>query len=102
MPIEFLCVMGSLRLSIETLTVLQAPKRRIPKQTVPPLEITKPKQFNNGNIEIIRQETSSTTPTTKKVPVDEVLINGRRYRVPERILVLDFWSKVSKKTTAER
>ncbi len=30
----------------------------------------------------------------EKVPVDEVLINGRRYRVPERVIVLGFWSKV--------
>lgn len=28
--------------------------------------------------------------------VDEVFINGRRYRVPERVIVLDFWDKVSK------
>lgn len=28
--------------------------------------------------------------------VDEVLINGRRYRVPERIIMLDFWDKVTR------
>lgn len=27
--------------------------------------------------------------------VDEVHINGRRYRVPERIILLDFWDKIS-------
>jgi len=36
------------------------------------------------------------------VTVDEVLINGRRYRVPERIVVLDFWNKVSTKANAEK
>ena len=28
--------------------------------------------------------------------MDEVLINGRRYRVPEKIIVLDFWNKLNK------
>ena len=28
--------------------------------------------------------------------VDEVLINGRRYRVPERVIMLDFWNKVGR------
>lgn len=31
-----------------------------------------------------------------KVAVDEVLINGRRYRVPEKVIVLDFWNKLNK------
>jgi len=72
----------------------QPPKRRIPKQNAPPIEITKPKQTNNGHIEIIHPQTALTNQN--KVVVDEVLINGRRYRVPERVVVLDFWSKVSK------
>ena len=28
--------------------------------------------------------------------VDEVLINGRRYRVPERIITMDFWNRTKK------
>lgn len=32
----------------------------------------------------------------EKLNVDEVLINGRRYRVPERVITLDFWDKVSR------
>lgn len=32
----------------------------------------------------------------EKLDLDEVLINGRRYRVPERVIILDFWSKISK------
>ncbi|KAJ7184142.1 hypothetical protein C8R46DRAFT_1063020 [Mycena filopes] len=76
------------------------PKLRIPKQAAP-IEITKPKQFNNGIIEIIHPQTASTSKV-KKVTVDEVLINGRRYRVPERIVVLDFWNKVSTKGNVEK
>ncbi|KAJ7849077.1 hypothetical protein B0H14DRAFT_2766053 [Mycena olivaceomarginata] len=76
------------------------PKLRIPKQAAA-IEITKPKQFNNGVIEIIHPQTASTSKV-KKVAVEEVLINGRRYRVPERIVVLDFWNKVSTKGNVEK
>ncbi|KAJ7702440.1 hypothetical protein B0H17DRAFT_1044342 [Mycena rosella] len=76
------------------------PKLRIPKQAAA-IEISKPKQFNNGIIEIIHPQTASTSHV-KKVTVDEVLINGRRYRVPERIVVLDFWNKVSSKANVEK
>lgn len=71
--------------------VLQ-PKRRIPKQSATPVDITKPNQWNNGNIEVIH---SQPAPITEKLALDEVLINGRRYRVPERIIMLDFWNKIS-------
>ncbi|KAJ7168064.1 hypothetical protein C8R43DRAFT_982969 [Mycena crocata] len=74
------------------------PKLRIPKQAAS-IEITKPQQFNNGIIEIIHPQTASTSHV-KKPTVDEVLINGRRYRVPERIVVLDFWNKVGTKATS--
>ncbi|KAF7983092.1 hypothetical protein HWV62_24021 [Athelia sp. TMB] len=71
------------------------PKRRVPKHNAPPIEITKPNQFNNGNIEVIQPQASSAVQSQNKVTVDEVLINGRRYRVPERVIMLDFWSKIS-------
>lgn len=74
---------------------MQAPKRRIPKQHATPIEIHKPRQYNNGNIEVIHPEYSSTVPN-RNMPTDEVLINGRRYRVPERVIVLDFWNKLNK------
>ncbi|KAF9472207.1 hypothetical protein BDN70DRAFT_887247 [Pholiota conissans] len=70
-------------------------KRRVPKQHATPIEITKPRQYNNGNIEIIHPEYSSTIPN-RSMPADEVLINGRRYRVPERVIVFDFWNKLNK------
>lgn len=53
----------------------------------------KPKQWNNGNIEVIHPQPAA---MTEKLVLDEVLINGRRYRVPERIIMLDFWSKIGK------
>ncbi|KAF9228614.1 hypothetical protein BS17DRAFT_772249 [Gyrodon lividus] len=72
---------------------IMQPKRRIPKQNVAPIDIIKPKQWNNGNIEIIHPQTAA---MADKLVLDEVLINGRRYRVPERVIMLDFWSKISK------
>lgn len=69
------------------------PKRRIPKANAQPIEITKPGQFNNGNIEVVPADPP--VVNRKKVAVDEVLINGRKYRVPERIIILDFWNKVN-------
>ncbi|KAF8919486.1 hypothetical protein CPB85DRAFT_1276864 [Mucidula mucida] len=72
------------------------PRHRIPKHNAPVIEVTKPKQFNNGNIEIIPSQVPSTSKAERKLNVEENLINGRRYRVPERIIMLDFWSKIDK------
>lgn len=69
------------------------PKRRVPKQTPPMIDITKPRQFNNGNIDIIHPQGTS---IAEKLILDEILINGRRYRVPEKVIMLDFWNKISK------
>lgn len=74
--------------------LLKPLKRRIPKHNAPPIDITGPNQFNNGNIEVIQPETMPNN-TQAKVAVDEVLINGRRYRVPERVIVLDFWNRIN-------
>lgn len=76
--------------------IFQPLKRRVPKNQSTPIEITKPRQFNNGNIEVIHSELPSSTSVKPTVAVDEVLINGRRYRVPERVIVLDFWNKLNK------
>ncbi|PCH38298.1 hypothetical protein WOLCODRAFT_130817 [Wolfiporia cocos MD-104 SS10] len=71
---------------------LLQPKRRIPKANSTPIDITRPSRWNNGNIEIIHPEVAP--PPPPKIAVDEVLINGRRYRIPEKIITLDFWRKI--------
>ncbi|KAF8502553.1 hypothetical protein BU17DRAFT_58719 [Hysterangium stoloniferum] len=71
-----------------------APKRRIPKQVPPVTDITTRNRPNNGNIEIIPADNS--IEKSIKMNVDEVHINGRRYRVPERVVVLDFWDKIGR------
>ncbi|KZT69057.1 hypothetical protein DAEQUDRAFT_302117 [Daedalea quercina L-15889] len=70
------------------------PKRRIPKANANPIDITGPRQYNNGNVEIVQLEPTPAAPSMMNV--DEVLINGRRYRVPERVIILDFWNKVGR------
>ncbi|KAI9466051.1 hypothetical protein BJY52DRAFT_1239015 [Lactarius psammicola] len=66
-------------------------KHRIPRQNPVVIDVAHPGEANNGNIEILDTGTSS---NHDKFTVDEVFINGKRYRVPERIIKLDFWDKV--------
>lgn len=82
---------------------MQQPPRRIPRANATPIDVIKPRQWNNGNIEIVQAETAPPPPVIapNKVNIDEVLINGRRYRVPERIITLDFWDKIAKNRRGE-
>ena len=66
-------------------------KPRIPKHNAAPVEITRPGQINNGNIEILEDDST----IADRVQTDEVWINGKRYRIPERIIKLDFWNKLN-------
>ena len=50
---------------------------------------------NSGLIDIIPSDEVRARNT---VSVDEVLINGRIYRVPERVIILDFWDKIRKRS----
>lgn len=68
-------------------------KRRVPKQHAGFIEITKPRQRNNGNIEVVQSD--YLTAEEQKVLVDEVTINGRRYKIPERVIRLDFWNRIN-------
>lgn len=72
--------------------IVLKPKARTPRVTGPPIDITETQQRNNGNVEIVNSDIS--IRQEEKISVDEVLINGRKYRVPERIIVLDFWDKI--------
>ncbi|KAI0273862.1 hypothetical protein BC834DRAFT_855990 [Gloeopeniophorella convolvens] len=66
-------------------------KHRTPRQNPSVVDVSEPGQANNGNVEVLDVEMSS---THDKVAVDEVFINGKRYRIPERIIKLDFWDKI--------
>jgi hypothetical protein len=64
--------------------------------------ITKPGQRNNGNIEVIMDsEPMQANPHAMRVAYEEVKINGQRYRVPEEIIMLDFWNKAKRNKMRE-
>jgi len=92
---------SSCTLKANELITSQPIKRRIPRYNpYPVIEIDRPGQSNNGNIEIIPSENAVPIQQGNRIAADEVLINGRRYRVPERTIVLDFWSKLSKRSAS--
>ena len=77
-------------------------KRHIPRGNATPIDIVTLRQWNNDNIEIIQADIALPPMiASNKANVDEVLINDCRYRVPERIIILDFWDKIAKNHRGE-
>lgn len=74
-------------------------RKRVPKTSGTPVDIRETNQFNNGNIEVMVSDESR--HSAESISVDEVLINGRKYRVPERIIILDFWNKLRRGETSD-
>jgi hypothetical protein len=66
------------------------PKRRTIKHNLQFLDINGQGEHNNGNIVVIPDDDAPSS----KLDVDEVVINSRKYRVPEKTIRLDFWSKL--------
>lgn len=62
------------------------------------MDITTSGQPNNGVIEVVNVENPQ---QPDRISVDEMTINGRRYRVPERVILLDFWSRIKQKPAEE-
>lgn len=73
-----------------------AKRQRIPKTHGSSVDVKEVNQPNNGNIEVIASEDSRRSDSAESLPIDEVLINGRKYRIPERIIILNFWNKMRK------
>ncbi|KAH8102869.1 hypothetical protein BXZ70DRAFT_756100 [Cristinia sonorae] len=71
------------------------PKNRIPRHAQP-IDVSKPGETNNGNVEVVQSEGFLVTQPAK-MTIEEVLINGRRYRVPEKIITMDFWNKTKRR-----
>jgi hypothetical protein len=53
------------------------------------INVTQPGQPNNGLVEIIDEEAEK-----RRIAYENMFINGKRYKVPERIIHLDFWTKL--------
>ncbi|KAA1108998.1 hypothetical protein PGT21_030393 [Puccinia graminis f. sp. tritici] len=71
---------------VKTLPCRQAAKE---SNTIPINTLNTP---NDGDIDVV------VTPhnRTKAKPVEEIIINRVKYQVPENIIILDFWAKLSK------
>lgn len=50
-------------------------------------------QFNNGNVEIANDSDGS---ETSEMEFEDTIINRKKFRVPEKIIRLDFWEKLRK------
>lgn len=53
------------------------------------IHVTQCGQPNNGLVEIIDTEAEK-----RRLAYENMFINGKRYKVPERIIRLDFWTKL--------
>lgn len=73
------------------------PRRRIPKHIHKTVDVSAPGVMNNGNIDIVPSEDLPVAGP----PADEVFIGGTRYRVPERVVILDFWDRCKRTTSVQ-
>ncbi|KAL7422414.1 hypothetical protein Q5752_003060 [Cryptotrichosporon argae] len=64
------------------------PRRRTVRNGLETVDIESPGARNNGNVVVV--------PAYEAGPeaCDDRIINNRRYRVPERVIQLDFWNKL--------
>ncbi|WWC90591.1 uncharacterized protein L201_005527 [Kwoniella dendrophila CBS 6074] len=69
------------------------PHKRTLRSNLETIDIESRNQPNNGNITIIPEPE---TPTLKGPALDyeDLIINRKKFRVPEKIIRLDFWEKV--------
>ncbi|OWZ62399.1 nuclear protein [Cryptococcus neoformans Tu401-1] len=69
------------------------PRRRTLQDNIQTIEVVGKGQFNNGNVEIVNDSGSS---GTSEMEFEDTIINRRKFRVPEKIIRLDFWEKLKK------
>ena len=53
------------------------------------VDIDKEGSFNNGNITVVPDE-----PVRPPMQFEDLIINRKKFRIPETIIKLDFWSKL--------
>jgi hypothetical protein len=68
---------------------LVMPPRRTVRNGLETVEVVKTGQHNNGNVVVVPEEEPRVD-----IPTEDMVINNRRYRVPEQVIKLDFWNKV--------
>lgn len=70
-------------------------RRRTVKNGLEDVDVDEGGQRNNGNITIVENE-----EPRQAIPTEDMVINNKRYRVPEKIIQLDFWSKLKEERAA--
>lgn len=69
------------------------PRRRTLQDNLQTVKIVGKGQFNNGNVEIANDSGGS---ETSEMEFEDTIINRKKFRVPEKIIRLDFWEKLRK------
>ncbi|KAK6910768.1 hypothetical protein I203_104800 [Kwoniella mangroviensis CBS 8507] len=69
------------------------PRRRTVRNDLETVDIDQRHQPNNGNIVVIPEPDP---PKGPPLDYEDLVINRKKFRVPERIIRLDFWEKVQK------
>ncbi|CAK9780646.1 hypothetical protein CC85DRAFT_262422 [Cutaneotrichosporon oleaginosum] len=72
------------------------PRRRTVRVGLETVDVEAPGEENNGFVSII--EEPEVQPDLR---TDDMVINNKKYRVPERIIQLDFWNKLRKHSGSE-
>lgn len=74
------------------------PRRRTVRHGLETVDVGKTGEYNNGNITVIEAE----EPPRAALPHEDMVINNRRYRVPEQVIQLDFWDRVRARRKRKR
>lgn len=69
------------------------PHRRTVRNGLQSVEVESVGARNNGNVVVVETQEPQETLST-----DDMLINNKKYRVPEKIIQLDFWNKLKQGT----
>lgn len=75
------------------LTHATKPRRRTLQENLQTIEVVGRGQSNNGNIEIANDSDGS---ETSEMEFEDTIINRKKFRVPEKVIRLDFWEKLKK------
>jgi hypothetical protein len=64
-------------------------RRRTVREKLEVVEVSSEGTANNGNIVVVPDE-----PIKPIMEYEDLIINRKKFRVPEKIIKLDFWSKL--------
>lgn len=74
------------------------PRRRTVRHGLETVDVEKPGEYNNGNITVVESEEKPKSA----IPHEDMVINNRRYRVPEKVIQLDFWNRLEARRKRKR